>query len=553
MECALMQESLLLRNNFMYFMKSTFLILFISSSVYSQTIFQKDYGFNSFVQDANGLFIDSDSVNILLQVGNCVVNNEPNQIGIGILKTDLEGRFGDCNYYHSITCDTSFSISDFKKLNNSYLISGNLYTSTISKSMFINVDDLGLVQGKCLKYKGRNSLLKLEYNQLSNSKYGVIITDTVFNGSYNSASILIKLDSSFNIVFSKLIKAPFGFEYTDFVLSDSGTIIASGFMKDTANVFIQIVNVFDTMGNSISNQYYRTVAGHTTTSKMLIKNQQLYISGTKVDTVTGNFGLYMVNMDFNGNINWCKHYNFDGGAEASLQSVGMNDILIASNYFNSNLSSFSLNLMRIDSDGIPLWSSLYDTTIHPAYNYYITETDSAIYSVALLLKGFSSIPIFNLYLIKSDKTGISGCHETSLQIPYNNYIDFIPINYNVVLTDYWPSIDTFTLVHDSISLVERTFCSSLVGINEFYQSESMDVFPNPFYDFVNVSLNYNSSDLFIVSLYDIWGGLVFSKDQIRIQDITHISNLKFIDAGVYTLVLSSINHRTICKKLVHIP
>jgi len=211
-------------------------------------------------------------------------------------------------------------------------------------------------------------------------------------------------------------------------------------------------------------------------------------------------------LDLNGTIIWSKVYGGLGsewGDDMILNEDGSVTIIgLTNSTGNGNTDFLAINT---DTEGNPLWTKVFGGI---SFDHGICLAKS---NNQYLFSGYTESfghGQNDMYLIKTDLQGVSGCFENSWEINYQDFtIQSDTLN---IYSDFLPEVNSVLLdQQDQIVLSENICISSDI----FYPEEpgNVQVFPNPFSDELNFILtNLKDSKVFF-EIIDIKGKQVLKK------------------------------------------
>ncbi len=221
---------------------------------------------------------------------------------------------------------------------------------------------------------------------------------------------MIKTDNMGNITWSKTYEGGNG---GPLIQTNDGGYAVAGFtgIFGSGGWDFLLIKV-DNTGNLLWAKTYGNPSG---TDDSPVSMQQTtdggyIITGLTNGTGAGDYDMYLVKTDAKGNLLWSKTYggNLFDGASAVEQITGGGFIL--SGIANGGFSAGKIVLIKTDNNGNVVWSRLYGGG-KEAYSYAHQSKDGGyiIVSETSVFGSGSS----DIYLIKTDSNGNSGCHETS--------------------------------------------------------------------------------------------------------------------------------------------
>jgi Secretion system C-terminal sorting domain len=143
------------------------------------------------------------------------------------------------------------------------------------------------------------------------------------------------------------------------------------------------------------------------------------------------------------------------------------------------------------------------------------------------------IGFFNLYLIKTDILGNSGCNQQNANTITTNKI-FQSINTPIITASGGLASSPDTLVNTGGT--QTNICATLATSNLFYPNKYNLVYPNPFTDIITINLK-EFNTVTIATIMDISG------KQLLVCEVNSKKNtidLSVLKSGIYFCQLKSI-------------
>src|SRR3989304_8818614 len=294
----------------------------------------------------------------------------------------------------------------------------------------------------------------------------------------------------------------------------------------------------DANGNTL---WTKTFGG--TSSDEGYSAQQTTDGGFVITGYTGSFGagnadVYLIKTDANGNTLWTKTFgrtNSDLGYSVQQTTDGGYVIAGLTDSFGAGL--YDVYLIKTDGNGDTLWTKIFGgTDIDEGYSVQQT-TDGGF--VITGYTGSFGAGNADVYLIKTDANGNSGCNEGN-----TNTIVTTP---STIVTSPSPQVSSGGIVGNTATQtgsggVVTTLCTS-VGINELNSEISVAVFPNPTTGIFTIQMvNGNTSTInhqpLTIEVYNVLGKLVFQTTVNRKQETVNC-DLRSLPSGIYFYKLSA--------------
>lgn len=382
------------------------------------------------------------------------------------------------------------------------------------------------------------------YSAQETSDSGYIITGyTTSFGAGNSDVYLVKTDELGNLLWSKT----YGGTNLDIGWSvqqtmDGGYIITGetiSFASGFSNVYLIKTDI---NGDSV---WTKSFGG--TNTELGYSVQQTTDSGYIVTGATYSFGagltdVYLVKTDSNGNLLWSKTYggiDYDLGRSVQQTTDGG---YIISGYTESFSGVYAeVYLIKTDSNGNLLWSKTFggaDVDV----GYSALQTPDGGYVIAGITASFG-LNSGDVYLIKTDSLGNSGCNEgipsTIVSTPPTQVSSFTAI----VTSPATIATSPITIVGSGG--IVNTLCTA-VGTNEIISDNLFLIYPNP--SAGNFNISYEGIIISgNVEILNTLGEKIFAYN-ISKESNSEIS-LKNISKGIYLVKVFN-GVKSYCKKII---
>lgn len=229
------------------------------------------------------------------------------------------------------------------------------------------------------------------------------------------------------------------------------------------------------------------------------------------------YGLFLLKLDSLGNMNWANYYTGQNGH--GIKQLATGEFLIAGTSGTSHAE-----LIKTDSKGNIDWGKSYGGTGNES-GWILDLADDGGYVTGGYTTSFGS-GSEDMYLIKTDTTGSSGCNYTSISIS-DSVAPFIQTKAATIsmvginTANYTYTVKRGTTVTD--------LCFTPEGLNEIKnKKKGASIFPNPTSDVATIT--FSEKGTYKIELYDMTekqiGDYNFSGKEYQIQ-------CKGLTAGVY--------------------
>jgi len=271
----------------------------------------------------------------------------------------------------------------------------------------------------------------------------------------------------------------------------------------------------------------------------------------------GDYDILLMKFDTAGNYLWGKIYG--GQREDASYSVFENTdgSILVSGYTNSmgyghNLSaeyesdetmqrnypvpptvqgddSTNVFLLKTNAEGDTLWTRAYGNARQDEAFHFSPMPDGGYIIPGLSDSYVTGTDSMQMYLIRTDSLGFSGCHERSAH-PGVDTVTFPSQNLPFNQTSGIPVTNvTLTVQQWNISADNACLYTAVSAISA---EASLSFFPNPFSNYISFTLQQNEP--LEVSVFNLLGEIVFQKEM---QATEHQLDLSFLPQGAYILRL----------------
>jgi hypothetical protein len=500
----------------------TFLLSFIFSS--AQITFQttiggslSDYG-NSVRQAADGGYMIAGT-----HTGDSTTD-------VYLIKTDASGNLLLTRTYDTFHDEEAYYLEETP--DSGFIVAASTYSDSIN--------------GYVIKTNntGNANWFKVQFNDPSHVCHsvvptydgGYVTTGMTFNGGVSFFDpYIVKYDAAGNMLWEKVyaVFASFDddFGYSIRETSDSGFIVAGYTRNFGAGEQDALLIKTDSLANIIWQNSY---GGSDT--EFVYSNVQTTDDGFIMTGYTKSFGagmqdVYVVRTLSNGSLAWSMTY---GGAGAdfgkSIQQAADGGFIIAgyTESFGSGLKD--VYVIKIDSSGIVEWSKAIGGALNDE-GMSVQQTSDGGYIVTGYTESFGS-GLQDVYLIKLDSAGNSGCNET-------NAATIADTATTQLTAAGFIASNAVTIINLSTALdsagSETLLCT--VGVNESVESNSITIYPNPAHNTFTISLNEEfKKQNAEFKIFDVTGRVVY--EQGIINHKSEIRNCSF-SPGLYFVIVTA--------------
>ncbi|HKR04125.1 MAG TPA: T9SS type A sorting domain-containing protein [Bacteroidia bacterium] len=360
-------------------------------------------------------------------------------------------------------------------------------------------------------------------------------TDSPGGGPSNSDIYVIKTDANGNVLWSKIFGGSDG-EWASSVqqTADWGYIIvattysfggAGGNSQDI--YFIKM----DANGNLIWTKIFRRIGQDVGLSVQQTADGGYVIAGYTVNSSGG--GVCLIKTDANGDTLWTKTY--EGNGAYSVQQTTDGGYIIAGHAYGFGAGGGDIYLIKADANGDTLWTKTYGGSSYDG-GFSVQQTADGGYVIAGTTYSFSAGD-YDVYLIKCDSLGNSGCNEGGTNCIISSPTFQVIIPPTIVYSDT-AIVNSPPTIIGSGGIV-TTLCTT-VGIPILQSSIfNLQFSPNPLTTRSKLTFKNPNKEKFLFTLYDITG---------RVTESVSTTNNEIIltkgskQAGVYLFNL--VNEKT---------
>ena len=247
----------------------------------------------------------------------------------------------------------------------------------------------------------------------------------------------------------------------------------------------------------------------------------------------GNLDVYLIKTDANGVTLWSK--TFGGTSDDygySIQQTTDGGYIIAGNTESFGAGGYDFYLIKTTANGDTLWTKTFGGT-YDDYCFSVQQTTDGGYIIAGETESFGA-GNGDVYLLKTDANGNSGCNEgNTVTITSNPATQ--QTSPNTIITTPATMVSTPATMIGSGGII-TSLCTS-VGISELsFDSENINIYPNPVQDNVNILLQQNSNAA-LIKICSIYGAIV--REELINKSVTTYSLSDLAD-GLYLYQITDI-------------
>ena len=494
-----------------------FFFLLLRFNCLGQITFQKTFDENGMSDIAYSVQQTTDSGYILTGMSYDSVVQTPN---IFLIKTDAFGNTIWSKAFGGLYTDVGYSV--IQSNDGGYVITGsttvNLYfTAVILIKTDSNGDTLWV-----RKYGSGGVSIGHSVQQTSDNGF-ILSGETNVFGAGNMDVYLIKTDSLGNLIWSKT----FGGSQNDVgrsvqQTSDNGYIIVGESGSFGLYKVVYLIKT-DTNGDTL---WVTSFQGENGIGESVYQTSDggFIIGGVLIAGGLNNCA-YIIKTDSIGNLIWKKTYGTIPGMNQVFSLAKTSDGGFVTTG-EENYNDHNVCITKMDSLGDFLWANSFGSS-NLDFGNSIQQTQDGGYIIAGTTSSSGGGDIF---LIKTDANGISGCNEAIPQI--------IPATWNTTQV----STSTFVTSPSSIAFYDSTFIytvgiDSTICLVDGYAGNAIpkviDIFPNP-----SFSTIFISSSLIIsrIKIFNLLGKEFLSQPVSSFKKEIDINSFS---SGIYFLELQT--------------
>ncbi len=494
-------------------------LIVLSNLCFSQIIFQKIFGGTN---DDYGYSIQS------TYDGGYIIAASTKSFGAGnedvcLIKTDNQGNFIWLSTYGGVNKD--FPRAIIQTLDSGYVVLGSTYSFGAGGEdiYLLRMNKFGILQWS-KTYGGNNEERGFSIQQTSDGGFIIGGTTMSFGQGLRDAYV-IKTNDLGNISWTKVLGGYSGDVCINIQQTNDGGYIFTGAEYSFGAGFSDYYLVkLNNLGNM---EWSKAIGGFNEEHSRIVKQTSdsgFVIIGHTNTWGVGNWDILIVKTNQTGDFLWAKTYG--GSNEEFLGNIIITDndgLIIAGSTLSFGSGSRDLFIIKTDFDGNILWSYTYGSVNSESLPL---GPDNAIQQT--IDGGFVFIGTSNsfgfggddIYLIKTDSLGNSGCNE---------------LTFNPTVINITPQ---FTNASTSVSSGGISNPASTI-VNTYTISDSSLCAPNLVANFQYSNVCEGSVTIFTDSSFITNGNIISWQwdfgdgDTSILQNPTHL----YTDTGTYTVTL----------------
>ena len=504
-----------------------FLLVFINST-FSQVTFQKTYGgtqddyFYSVQQTTDGGYIMVGSTNSF----------GAGDYDVYLVKTDLNGDTLWTRTYGGAMYDQGLWAQ--QTTDSGYIVIGSTQSFGAGQELVYLIKTKANGDSSWTKtYKLGGSGSGLCVQQTSDGGY---ILDCIAYVGGEDLLFLIKTNSLGDTLWTK----SYGMSVADFggsiqQTTDSGYIVSGTRIYGNEAYLLKS----DVSGNLIWKKSYPGGNGSHGFSVKQTADGGYIVIGSQ--NIIGP-GIYLVKTDSLGDTLWTKAYGGDSSESGfSIQLTSDSGYIIAGVTNSFGAGNNDTYLIKTNSTGDTLWTKTFGTADDERSNSVQQTIDGGY----ILAGGSYNFAVGNYdgYLIKTDANGNSGCYENGTATIVEVPTTAVTIPSDTGLLTLSTFVNSYSGITGSGGTI-HTLCSNTV-IKEFAAEGTINVYPNPAFDYFTIDIN---ADLFKanIEIRNILGEKIYSA---QVKSGNEKINCKNFSSGIYIVSITN-GKKIITKKLI---
>ncbi|MCB0739187.1 MAG: hypothetical protein KDC92_16880, partial [Bacteroidetes bacterium] len=256
----------------------------------------------------------------------------------------------------------------------------------------------------------------IDFYRAYETSTGHLLAGGLMQSASNSDEIVLcKFTQKGQFLWAKTIGTGGSDELMGITETSEGHYLLSGLMNSTNGFGSSDFGVvkLDTSGSMIWNKIYGGSSGDRLNDAIQIGNAYYFLGWSSSDG-QGSNDVVLMKTDTAGKVNWTKFYGSSNGDLAFNMKFDKRDSSIVMAGYTDALGSSSRNslLVKVDLDGDLIWANSYGKNSRDGHwptGLVINHEDG--YYLLGSSNSFSSNADYDLYLVKTDGDGKSGCNQ----------------------------------------------------------------------------------------------------------------------------------------------
>ena len=204
----------------------------------------------------------------------------------------------------------------------------------------------------------------------------------------------------------------------------------------------------------------------------------------------GDGSVYLIRLNLNGDTLWTKHYGADCGESPwSISETKDRGFIIAGGTCSFGATISDAYMLRIDSAGGIMWSRTYRWATNFENVFYDVKQTADGGFIAVGKTGDLTSSSFDIYVVKTDANGNSGCGDSLVVSVVGNTSTIVSSTSSSISTG--GIMGSVSVNVSSTNTVGSVLCfDSITGINSrltrLEENSSLQIYPNPFSDYATI-------------------------------------------------------------------
>jgi hypothetical protein len=510
-----------------YFIILSFFLCHILSA---QTTFQKAFG---------GSAMDNGNYVIQTTDGGYIIAGTTTSIGEGgrdiyVVKTDATGDITWTKTFGGAT-DNEYGYCIQQTADGGYIVSGEAASFGLFGEVdFYLIKLTGTGDTTWSKTYGGNGYESgLAVRQTSDGGYIMAGQSPAF-GNNNFKAYLVKLNASGAIQWTKAYGSN-GYETGKDIqqTADGGYILLGETdINNDGSGDIYLIKT-DDLGNVT---WSRAIGAADTEEASEIKQTPdggYIITGSAYGAGSLSRDMLLLKTNSLGITEWAKTYGStvnDVSKSVTLTSDGGYAICGSSWGFNVD-EDYEVYVVKINDTGVAQWSTTYGGgSLYGDYGFSIQQTNDSGFVITGETYSFG-VGFKNIYLIKTDSNGNSGCNQGTAATITSNAV-FQNIANTVTASSGGTAENPLTVSHTGGT---QTNMCAVLTTEEMDNQGSILLYPNPFSDIVTVELS-NFTTAVATTITDVTGKLLVT---FELNNQNNTMDLSSLNSGIYFCQLKS--------------
>jgi len=402
--------------------------------------------------------------------------------------------------------------------------------------LLVKTDSLGQVAwAKSAGRPGYDAARQVK--QTSDGGYIVVgvHTDTISNG----AICILKFDANGDTAWTRILNSDsLAFDEAKAIQQNSdGDYVITGRLSNTASASLCFVKLSND-GNVL---WARTFEGADDGQSICQTQDGGYaILGTHYDPISKN-DLYLIRTDASGDTVWTATYMNPGWELARCVVESRDGGFVLSGATRASLAADDdACILRTDSLGNLIWSWFYGEGGEDWVNSVLELDDGGI--IASGTKYGAGLGSYDLYMLRTDSSGSTGCNEWILPVVRSTpFVTISDIQFEITSGFIMTELSFTSTPFGSMSPI----CLTTAG-RDFSDDHRLNLYPNPAFDRVALSIPGNQG-VWNYDVTDMNGRILLQTKSNGASEL--FISLKSLAPGTY-LVRASDSHHTYHRKLV---